>query len=72
MLKNIKLQWNFLDCVRHHRAVVRIAERSLRRYQYQGKFIVALPTENNNILGLKCSLEQISKFVHSTVANSSM
>jgi hypothetical protein len=32
------------------------AERLLRRCQYRGAFAAPLPAENNNILGLKCTL----------------
>jgi hypothetical protein len=32
------------------------AQRLLRRCQYRGAFAAPLPAENNNILGLKCTL----------------
>ncbi len=37
-------------------AVANIPERSLRCYQYREAFIAPFSTENNNILGFKCSL----------------
>ncbi len=58
VLKILNFNRTFL-IFRHHRAVANIAERSLCRCQYCGEFIVPLPTEHNNILGLKCSLRQI-------------
>ncbi len=43
-------------------AVSNRAEQSLRRCQYRGAFLVPLPTEKNNILGLKCHCAICNRF----------
>ncbi len=53
---------------RHHRAVANIAERSLRHCQCWRAFIEPLPTENNNILGLKCSLRHWKQIPNLVIA----
>ncbi len=44
--------------------IANIAELSLRPCQYRRAFIALLPTENNNIPGLKCSLRHYKQITN--------
>jgi hypothetical protein len=49
---------------RHQSAVSNIAQLTLRHCQYRGAFIALLPTENNNVLDLKCSLHHCKQITN--------